>query len=135
MAGNKVYVQGSYVDIHDNQVVNLSIDKAGTVQVQGDVRPGECETPIIPPLLDTPRARELWQQAMAQGWVDEQLRPQLSRSDAALLAARIAEMLGIEGWKPFEQLWNRKNMRQDYCKAMGKKEASGFLDALKKKLR
>lgn len=59
----------------------------------------------------------------------------LSRSDAALLAVRIAEILDIEGWKPFEQLWNRKNMRQDFLKAMGKKEASGFLDALKKKLR
>ena len=33
MAGNTVYVQGSYVDVHDNEVVNLSIDKAGKVQV------------------------------------------------------------------------------------------------------
>ena len=33
MAGNKVYVQGSYVDVHDNEVVNLSIDKAGEVVV------------------------------------------------------------------------------------------------------
>ena len=32
MAGNTVYVQGSYVDVHDNEVVNLSIDKA-TVQL------------------------------------------------------------------------------------------------------
>ncbi len=39
MAGNTVYVQGSYVDVHDNEVVNLSIDKAGAVQVgdNGDV--------------------------------------------------------------------------------------------------
>lgn len=134
MAGNKVYVQGSYVDIHDNQVVNLSIDKAGTVQVQGNAQPQEAPAEV-PPLLDTPRARELWQKAMAEGWVNEQLQPQLSRSDAALLAGRIAEILDIEGWKLFEQLWNRKNMRQDYCKAMGKKEASELLDALKKKLR
>ena len=28
MAGNTVHVQGSYVDVHDNEVVNLSIDKA-----------------------------------------------------------------------------------------------------------
>jgi len=135
MAGNKVYVQGSYVDIHDNQVVNLSIDKAGTVQVQQEVDLKEYVVPDIPPLLDTPRAQELWQKAIAEGWVTEQLQPLLSRSDAALLAGRIAEILGIEGWKPFEQLWNRKNMRQDYCKAMGKKEASELLDALKKKLR
>lgn len=32
MAGNRVYVQGNYVDVHDNDVVNLSIDKA-TVSV------------------------------------------------------------------------------------------------------
>ena len=137
MAGNTVYVQGNYVDVHDNEVVNLSIDKAGEVRVQGDFRPQdqECIAPAIPPVLDTPRARELWQQAIAQGWVTEQLQPLLSRSDAALLAARVAELLNVEGWKLFEQLWNRKNMRQDYCKAMGKKEASKFLDALKKKLR
>ena len=35
MAGNTVYVQGSYVDVHDNEVVNLSIDKA-TVSVAAD---------------------------------------------------------------------------------------------------
>ena len=35
MAGNTVYVQGSYVDVHDNEVVNLSIDKA-TVAVDAD---------------------------------------------------------------------------------------------------
>ena len=28
MAGNTVHVQGNYVDVHDNEVVNLSIDKA-----------------------------------------------------------------------------------------------------------
>jgi hypothetical protein len=33
MASNKVYVQGSYVDVHDNEVVNLSIDKVGTVSL------------------------------------------------------------------------------------------------------
>jgi hypothetical protein len=32
MAGNKVYVRGNYVDVHDNGVVNLNIDKA-TVSV------------------------------------------------------------------------------------------------------
>ena len=40
MAGNTVYVQGSYVDVHDNEVVNLSIDKAGEVHVEGTVQPG-----------------------------------------------------------------------------------------------
>ena len=35
MAGNKVYVQGNYVDVHDNEVVNLNIDKVGTLQMTG----------------------------------------------------------------------------------------------------
>ena len=28
MAGNKIYVQGSYIDVHDNENVYLSVDKA-----------------------------------------------------------------------------------------------------------
>ena len=28
MAGNTINVQGNYIDIHDNEVVNLNIDKA-----------------------------------------------------------------------------------------------------------
>ena len=28
MAGNTINVQGSYIDVHDNEVVNLNIDKA-----------------------------------------------------------------------------------------------------------
>ena len=44
MAGNNIYVQGSYVDIHDNEVVNLSVDK-GEVHV-GDN--GKTATAIWP---------------------------------------------------------------------------------------
>ena len=131
MAGNNVYVQGNYVDIHDNEVVNLSIDKAGTVHVQGNVQPHDDITEV-PSVLDTSRARELWQKAIAEGWVTEQLQPLLSRSDAALLAGRIAEILGIEGWKPFEQLWNRKNIRSDYNDALCQRKALDFQNELKK---
>lgn len=28
MAGNRIYVQGSYIDVHDNENVYLSVDKA-----------------------------------------------------------------------------------------------------------
>ncbi len=126
-----VTFNGPMFDIHDNQHVHI-----GVQMPEAEQQPQQQEAPPeVPPLLDTPRARELWQKAIAEGWVNEQLQPLLSRSDAALLAGRIAEILNVEGWKPFEQLWNRKNMRQDYCKAMGKKEASELLDALKKKLR
>lgn len=38
MAGNTVYVQGNYVDVHDNEVVNLTIEKA-TVQMEDSELP------------------------------------------------------------------------------------------------
>lgn len=43
MAGNTVYVSGNYVDVHDNEVVNLSIDKAGEVRVDKNMAAGETQ--------------------------------------------------------------------------------------------
>lgn len=88
-----------------------------------------------PACLSTPKAMELWRKAMQEEWVDENWQPLLSRPDAALLAGRIADVLDIDGWKPFEDFWGRKNMRQDYSKGMGKKEVTDFIDSLNRKLR
>lgn len=49
MAGNNIYVQGSYIDIHDNEVVNLSVDK-GEVHLDGNQQP-EREV-AIPEVLE-----------------------------------------------------------------------------------
>ena len=96
----------------------------------------EANTQKCPDSLRTAEAEVLWQKAQTKGWVDDQRQPTgLSRTDAALLAARMAEVLDIEGWKPFEQLWNRLNIRQDYSKAMGKQGATEFIDELKRALR
>ena len=57
MAGNTVYVQGSYVDVHDNEVVNLSIDKA-TVQMQDEVKPSEVARPEVLSKKEMKRAVE-----------------------------------------------------------------------------
>ena len=48
MAGNTINVQGSYIDIHDNEVVNLSIDKAEVRM--GDnrqIRKSRYEVPML----------------------------------------------------------------------------------------
>ena len=42
MARNNIYVQGSYIDIHDNENVYLSVDKA-EVKVNGDVQSASKE--------------------------------------------------------------------------------------------
>ncbi len=45
MAGNKVYVQGNYVDVHDNEVVNLNIDEVGTLRMDEGQLDGEAPLP------------------------------------------------------------------------------------------
>jgi len=123
MAGNNIYVQGSYIDVHDNEVVNLSVDKA---QVRLDDGQQTTDS-VVPTLLDTPRAHELWEKAVEQGWVDEQWQPLLSRPMAALLADRMAEVLDIASkWKVFEQMWHRKNMRNDYNTALDQKQCDEY---------
>lgn len=133
MAGNKVYVQGNYVDVHDNEVVNLSIDKVGMLRMD-EVKVADIpETADVPAELDTPRAHELWQKAMAQGWVDAAWQPLLSRPMAALLADRMAEVLGIATkWKVFEQLWRRKNMRNDYNTALSQQQCDDYMKNFKR---
>ena len=116
MAGNKVYVQGNYVDIHDNKVVNLSIDKAGTVRVQGNVQSKE-DIPDLPSELETPRAQELWQKLRLAGFVSEDsymLTSGVSANQAAYIADRMAERLELKRgkWKVFQQLWDVRNMAQ-----------------------
>ena len=112
-----VTFNGPMFDIHDNQHVHIGVQMQDADKQQPQQQ--ETPAPAIPPLLDTPRARELWQQAIAQGWVTEQLQPLLSRPLAALLADRMAQVLDIaHKWKLFEQLWHRKNMRNDYNDAL-----------------
>ena len=90
----------------------------------------------VPECLLSSDASRLWEQAKAEGWVDEDLQPMgLSRTDAALLAARIGDVLGIRGWAPFERLWHRKNMRQDYNKAQENQKTGDFEQELKRKIR
>lgn len=127
-----MYVQGNYVDVHDNEVVNLSIDKVGMMQVNG-AHDADGKEETVPAQLDTPRARELWQRAQAQGWVDEAWQPLLSRPLAALLADRMAEVLGIAAkWKVFEQLWRRKNMRNDYNTALEQQQCDEYVKKIKR---
>jgi len=74
----------------------------------------------------------LWQKAQDAGYVDANYQPLISRTQAALLADAMAERLGIkEKWKVFEGLWNRKNMRSDYTRAMNQRQSLDFQDILK----
>ena len=126
MAGNKIYVQGSYIDIHDNENVYLSVDKA-KVNVNDNLKEE------VPEVL---ASSELWERVKDEGLVDENNMPTISRPEAALLADMLAEKLGIGNkWKLFEKLWNRNNMRNDYNTALEQRKSLKFQEKLKNLLR
>ncbi|WP_028903211.1 hypothetical protein [Prevotella sp. P6B4] len=126
MAGNTIYVQGSYVDIHDNQTVNLSVDKAQLRIGDNQLAPMESDVPDV--LADS----ELWHKVQQAGWVDDVGQPTVSRPEAAMIADMLAERLGIANkWKFFEQLWHRNNMRGDYNTALDQRKTLKFQERLK----
>jgi hypothetical protein len=126
MAGNNIYVQGSYVDIHDNEVVNLSVDKA-------QVRVGDNQ--VLAQASDVPSVlteSELWLKLQQAELVDADGQPTVSRTEAAMIADMLAERLGIANkWKFFEQLWHRNNMRGDYNTALDQRKTLKFQEQLK----
>ena len=53
MAGNNIYVQGSYVDIHDNEVVNLSVDKAQVRVGDNQLQHQQSDVPEVKMLVES----------------------------------------------------------------------------------
>lgn len=125
-------VKGSYIDIHGNEVVNLSVDKAHVKIGDNGDSGNECPDGDLPDVLKSERAMALWKRAQDAGWIDESFQPLVSRTKAALLADRMAGLLGIRNkWKVFETLWSRNNMRGDYNDAMDQKQTLAFQDKLR----
>ena len=138
MAGNTVYVQGSYVDVHDNEVVNLTIDKAGTVKV-GDGQQAAAQSPTtgtaVSEKLKTDKAYELMGKLVAAEVLKEDWQPNgLSGSERGLVARAVCERLDIsDTWQVFGQLWGEKpeTLRRYFNKALEQKKSLDFQDRLK----
>ena len=99
-----------------------------------DAGEGLCvEEKEIPEALRSKEAEELMEALVEKGLLDDAWQPLgLSRPQAAMLADRVAEVLGIGNkWKTFEQLWHRKNLRNDYNTAASE---CGYFDDFRKKL-
>ena len=99
-----------------------------------DAGEGLCvEEKEIPEELRSKEAEELMEALVEKGLLDDAWQPLgLSRPQAAMLADRVAEVLGIGNkWKTFEQLWHRKNLRNDYNTAASE---CGYFDDFRKKL-
>ncbi len=129
-----IYGKGSlHVDHVDNQnFYGDACPKAKTLPDPPCVGREKC-TGELPEVLRVDKAMVLWRKAQDAGYVDDNYQPLISRTQAALLADAMAERLGIkEKWKVFEGLWNRKNMRGDYTRAMNQQQSLSFQDKLKR---
>ena len=71
----------------------------------------------VPAELLTPEAEELWGRLRLAGFIREDgylLAPDVSANQAAYIADRMAERLGLKRgkWKMFQHIWGIRNMAQ-----------------------
>lgn len=70
----------------------------------------------VPEELRSEEAEEIWEDLREAGFIVEDgygLAEGVSTNTATYIADRMSERLGIKAkWKPFQQLWNKKNMAQ-----------------------
>ena len=135
-------VQGDNIEnqtiVHGDQHIHAAVGEAQAEPKEQAAQWAEAEEaddyPPLPPELSTPRAMKLWHAAQRKGWVDEHFQPvNLSRGKAAYLASVMGMQLGLEKrWQPFEQLWRRRQMSADFCRAQKQKASGAWIDELKK---
>ena len=133
MAGNKIYVQGSYIDVHDNENVYLSVDKA---EVKVSENGQQQTTPKeVPEQLKSEAAEEIKEDLVDAGILTADWQPlNLSGSERALVARAICERLKInEIWQVFGKLWGEKpeTLRSYLNKALDQQKSLKFQDRLK----
>jgi hypothetical protein len=133
MAGNKIYVQGSYIDVHDNENVYLSVDKA---EVKVSENGQQQTTPKeVPEQLKSEAAEEIKEDLVDADILTADWQPlNLSGSERALVARAICERLKInEIWQVFGKLWGEKpeTLRSYLNKALDQQKSLKFQDRLK----
>ena len=134
MAGNTINVQGSYIDIHDNKNVYLSVDKA-EVRMGQQVTSDKGEKQTLPEVLMTEKAKEMMIKLADADILTDQWEPRkLSGAERALVARALSDRLGIaDVWQVFGSLWDEKpqTLRSYFNKAYGQRKSLQFQDRLK----
>ena len=145
MAGTTINVQGSYIDIHDNEVVNLNVEK-------GEIRlsEGKCKMSGVDDaasvLTGNADFMAIMRKAVDAGFcVDESGRFRWGvKLEAAYFASVASHRLELSkkhdkdgdlmiSWKPFEALFGLKDLRlsyNDYQKCATKVRRKSEIDAL-----
>ena len=125
-------MQGSYIDVHDNENVYLSVDKA---EVKMGQEAHEEVEPEVPEVLKTEHAVRLRERLADAGMLTDDWQPHgLSNTEKALVAKAISDRLGIkEVWQVFGWLWNVKpdSMRAYFNRALEQRKSLSFQEKLK----
>ncbi len=145
MAGNTINMYGgSYVDVHDNEVVNLNIDKA-TVRLEEKVE-GEEAQQRAAVLTENGEFMRILQKAVEAGFCERegwQYRWKV-KVEAAYFASVASYTFGLSkkrdhdgdecvSWIPFEALFGLKGLRlsyNDYQKCATRVRRKDEIDAL-----
>ena len=134
MAGNTINVQGSYIDIHDNKNVYLSVDKA-EVRMGQQMTSDKGEKHSLPEVLMIEKAKEMMTKLVDADILTDQWEPRkLSGAERALVARALSDRLGIaDVWQVFGSLWDEKpqTLRSYFNKAYGQRKSLQFQDRLK----
>ena len=147
MAGNTVYMQpgSKYIDIHDNEVVNLNIDKATVTMSDGRGMMEDAEEKAAV-LTENERFMAIMEKAVEAGFCSPegwQYRWKV-KVEAAYFASVASHRFGLsdrrdhEGdvtvsWIPFEALFGVKDLRlsyNDYQKCATKVRRKAAIDSL-----
>ena len=134
MIPNNIYVQGSYIDIHDIENVYLSVDK-GEVHIGKNCYSQEQEVPTeIPSVLQTPEAEVILQKLVKSEMLTDEWQPiSLSLAEKGMLASFLAEKLEIKNlWQVFAPLWGVKpeSLRRAWNKALDQNKSAAFMKKL-----
>ena len=133
----RIYVRGSYIDIHDNENVYLTVDKDGEVQTHIDeaqLQKLEAAPSAASDVLRTPEAEALLAKLCDAGMLDEDWQPVgLSNAEKGTLIEYIGEKLGIRAkWKFFGRLWavDSETLRTSKTRGLEQDKTWKFRDRL-----
>ena len=153
MAGNTINVQGNYIDVHDNEVVNLNIDKAtvamagaGGLAIRGNCQEEGEQRNKAAVLTENERFMAIMGKAVEKGFCLKegwQYRWKV-KVEAAYFASVASYTFGLSkkrdhdgdeciSWIPFEALFGLKGLRlsyNDYQKCATKVRRKGDIDGL-----
>lgn len=123
MAGNTINVQGSYIDVHDNEVVNLNIDKATVMMSDGSCQTEDVATRAAV-LTENKEFMAILQRAVEagfcrqEGWrykwgvkVEAAYFASLANERFNLSKRKINGKTPAVTWIPFEALFGLKELR------------------------